>query len=75
VLLRARDGPGARQARWWIDGRESGRGERLAWFPMPGEHRIALRDPAGTLLDEVRVEVRGATLLSARRPPPGPPPR
>jgi penicillin-binding protein 1C len=75
VLLRARDGPGARQARWWIDGREAGRGERLAWFPMPGEHRIALRDPAGILLDEVRVEVRGATLLSARRPPPGPPPR
>lgn len=75
VLLRARPGPGTAQARWSIDGREAGRGERLAWFPTPGAHRIALRAADGALLEEVRIEVRGATRISARQPPPAPPPR
>ena len=73
VLLRARRSRDAGQARWWIDGREAGRGAQLAWFPMPGMHRIALRDAAGTTLDQVEIEVRGA--VSAPRPRPARPPR
>ena len=78
VMLRAHHSREAAQARWWIDGREAGRGARLAWFPMPGVHRISLRDAAGNPLDEVEIEVRGATLraaLSEPRPPRAPPPR
>ncbi len=78
VMLRAHHSRQAAQARWWIDGREVGRGARLAWFPMPGVHRISLRDAAGNRLDEVEVDVRGATLraaLSEPRPPRAPPPR
>ena len=78
VMLRAHQSREAAQARWWIDGREAGRGARLAWFPMPGVHRISLRDAAGNRLDEVEIEVRGATLraaLSEPRPPRAPPPR
>ena len=73
VLLRAHRSREAGQARWWIDGREAGRGAQLAWFPMPGMHRIALRDAAGATLDQVEIEVRGA--LSAPRPRSGRPPR
>jgi penicillin-binding protein 1C len=73
VLLRAHRSRDAAQARWWIDGREAGRGPQLAWFPMPGMHRIALRDAAGATLDQVAIEVRGA--VSAPRPRPAPPPR
>ena len=68
VLLRARPGPDAAQARWSIDGREAGRGERLAWFPTPGAHHIALRRADGALLDEVRVEVRGASAKRVSTP-------
>ncbi|MBP8307514.1 MAG: penicillin-binding protein 1C [Burkholderiaceae bacterium] len=73
VLLRAHRSRAADQARWWIDGRELGRGAQLAWFPMPGPHTIALRDAAGETLDQVEIEVRGA--LSAPRPQPARPPR
>ena len=65
VLLRAHRSRHSAQARWWLDGREIGRGAHLPWFPMPGVHRIALRDAAGTLLDEVSIEVRGAQEKSA----------
>jgi penicillin-binding protein 1C len=47
---------------WWLDGRRLGRGERLAWAPWPGRHRLELRDPAGRVIDRAAFEVRGATL-------------
>ncbi len=73
VLLRAHRSRQADQARWWINGREVGRGAQHPWFPMPGVHQIALRDAAGVTLDQVEIEVRGA--VSARRQRPAPPPR
>lgn len=50
---------------WVLDGRRLGRGERIAWAPMPGRHRLELRGDAGRLVEAVDFEVRGAVL----RPP------
>ncbi|XAH25028.1 penicillin-binding protein 1C [Xylophilus sp. GW821-FHT01B05] len=46
--------------RWQIDGRPLARGARADWLPWPGRHRIQLVDARGAVLDEVRIEVRGA---------------
>ena len=45
---------------WRIDGREAGRGPTLSWLPWPGRHSIQLASENGQVLDEVRLEVRGA---------------
>lgn len=45
--------------------REIGRGSQVGWLPWPGRHRIELVDAAGTVLDSVQVEVRGAGALVA----------
>ena len=45
---------------WRLDGKPLGRGPQVAWLPWPGRHVIQLTDAAGTVLDEVRIEVRGA---------------
>ncbi|MDE2415284.1 MAG: penicillin-binding protein 1C [Comamonadaceae bacterium] len=46
--------------RWFIDGRQAGQGQRLAWLPWPGRHRLELRDAHGRVLDQLQFEVRGA---------------
>jgi penicillin-binding protein 1C len=46
--------------RWQIDGKEVGRGSTAQWLPWPGRHRLQLLGDAGQVLDEVRLEVRGA---------------
>ncbi|WP_428564725.1 penicillin-binding protein 1C [Ramlibacter sp.] len=57
----AAGGVGPRSAlRWRIDGKEFARGNAAAWLPWPGRHRVQLVDAAGAVLDEVRIEVRGA---------------
>ena len=45
---------------WRLDGKPLGGGPQVAWLPWPGRHVIQLTDAAGTVLDEVRIEVRGA---------------
>ncbi|MBV7455502.1 penicillin-binding protein 1C [Acidovorax sp. sif1233] len=45
---------------WRMDGRPLGRGARVAWMPWPGRHVVQLTDAQGQVLDEVRIEVRGA---------------
>lgn len=50
---------------WQIDDQRLGSGTSQGWLPIPGHHRIQLRDGNGQVLDEVRIEVRGAG-LSAR---------
>jgi penicillin-binding protein 1C len=47
-------------ARWRMDGKPLGHGAELAWLPWPGRHRLELVDVHGTVLDAVRIEVRGA---------------
>ena len=56
-------GPQAAHLRWQINGRDMGKGPRLAWLPMPGRHTVKLVDASGQVLDETRIEVRGAGLL------------
>ncbi|MDD2711878.1 MAG: penicillin-binding protein 1C [Simplicispira sp.] len=46
--------------RWRLDGQPLGQGAQLAWLPWPGRHRVQLTDARGVVLDEVRLEVRGA---------------
>ena len=53
-------GADANALRWWIDEREIGRGPRAQWLPWPGRHVVQLRDTAGRVQDERRIEVRGA---------------
>ena len=50
---------------WVLDGRRLGRGEKLAWAPWPGRHRLELRGADGRVVEAVNFEVRGAAL----RPP------
>lgn len=53
---------------WRMDGKPLGRGARVAWLPWPGRHVVQLTDARGNVLDEVRMEVRGAGAV-------GPPPQ
>lgn len=46
--------------RWVMDGQRLGQGRQLAWMPWPGRHVLQLQDGQGRVLDEVRLEVRGA---------------
>ncbi len=70
LVLQAEASAGRRPGlRWWIDQREIGRGERVQWLPWPGRHRIQLKDGAGTVLDERRIDVRGAVLRPGAKPP------
>ena len=50
------------QASWRLDGRIVGQGPAVDWLPMPGRHELALVDRSGKVLQQVRFEVRGATL-------------
>jgi penicillin-binding protein 1C len=47
-------------ARWRLDGKPLGQGERVAWLPWPGRHVVQLVDAQGQVMDEIRIEVRGA---------------
>ncbi|MDP9902991.1 penicillin-binding protein 1C [Variovorax ginsengisoli] len=55
---------------WRIDGKAFARGNQAQWMPWPGRHVIELADARGEVLDSVRIEVRGAGVLTpvARRP-------
>jgi penicillin-binding protein 1C len=48
---------------WRMDGKPLGRGGEVAWMPWPGRHLVQLTDARGTVLDEVRIEVRGAGVV------------
>ncbi|WP_298209839.1 penicillin-binding protein 1C [Acidovorax sp.] len=49
-----------RQLLWRMDGKPLGRGPEVAWLPWPGRHVVQITDTAGQVLDEIRIEVRGA---------------
>ena len=46
--------------RWLVDGKVFAKGASAQWRPWPGRHVVQLTDVRGELLDEVRLEVRGA---------------
>lgn len=55
---------------WRIDGKAFARGNQAQWMPWPGRHVVELADARGEVLDSIRIEVRGAGVLTpvARRP-------
>lgn len=69
LQLKAAAGKNAAQLRWRLDDKPLGQGPHLTWLPWPGRHRITLTDARGTVLDEVRLEVRGAGVRADASPP------
>ncbi|WP_063533985.1 transglycosylase domain-containing protein [Burkholderia sp. MSMB1589WGS] len=55
---------------WRLDGKVIGHGDRLAWMPWPGSHRLELVDARGDVADAVGFEVRGAFARTAANPKP-----
>ncbi len=53
---------------WRIDGKPLSRGNSAQWLPWPGRHVVQLRSARGVLLDEVRLEVRGAGVRQGAAP-------
>ena len=45
-----------------VDGKEFARGNDERWLPWPGWQVVRLVDASGKVLDEIRLEVRGAGL-------------
>jgi penicillin-binding protein 1C len=43
-----------------MDGKPFAKGANAQWLPWPGRHVVQLTDARGTVLDEIRLEVRGA---------------
>jgi penicillin-binding protein 1C len=52
--------------RWLVDGKPFANGSTAQWLPWPGRHVIQLAGERGEVLDEVRVEVRGAGIKGLR---------
>jgi len=58
-----------RGVQWRIDGKHFARGNSAQWLPWPGRHVIELVDASGKVVDQRRLEVRGAGVVtkSARK--------
>ena len=52
--------------RWLMDGKSLGQGATLQWLPWPGRHVVQLTNARGEVLDEIRLEVRGAGVKQAQ---------
>ncbi len=52
--------------RWLMDGKHFAKGTSAQWLPWPGRHVVQLTDARGVVVDEVRVEVRGAGVRSTQ---------
>ena len=57
------------QLRWRIDGKTIASGPQAQWLPWPGKHVVQLADVHGTVLDEIKIEVRGAGVKPRRNKP------
>ncbi|MBC7618931.1 MAG: penicillin-binding protein 1C, partial [Candidatus Saccharibacteria bacterium] len=51
--------------RWQVDGKPFARGTQAQWLPWPGRHVVQLLGSNGQVLDEVKIEVRGAGVKTA----------
>ncbi len=54
--------------RWRMDGKEFARGASAQWLPWPGKHTVQLVGERAEVLDEIRIEVRGAGVKVALKP-------
>ncbi|WP_077001513.1 penicillin-binding protein 1C [Variovorax sp. KK3] len=52
---------------WRLDGKPFARGGSAQWLPWPGRHVVELADAQGKVIDQVRLEVRGAGIRRAAR--------
>ncbi len=55
-----------RELRWLMDGKPLARGTQAQWLPWPGRHVVQLLDHSGQVVDEIRLEVRGAGVREAK---------
>jgi penicillin-binding protein 1C len=55
----------AATAQWRLNGKSLGAAKELQWLPLPGRHTLQLVDAQGSVLDEVKFEVRGAAMKTA----------
>jgi penicillin-binding protein 1C len=62
-------------ARWLMDGKPLAQGTQVQWLPWPGRHVVQLADGSGQVVDEIRIEVRGAGVKAAAPTHQGPAPR
>ena len=46
--------------RWQMDGKVIAKGAAAQWLPWPGKHVVRITSERGEVLDEIRLEVRGA---------------
>ncbi|SEL92737.1 penicillin-binding protein 1C [Variovorax sp. YR750] len=53
-----------RGVQWRVDGKPLARGNTVQWFPWPGRHVIELVDASGKVVDQRRLEVRGAGVVA-----------
>jgi penicillin-binding protein 1C len=51
---------------WLMDGKVFAKGASVQWLPWPGRHVVQIANSQGLVLDEVRLEVRGAGVLAKR---------
>jgi penicillin-binding protein 1C len=51
---------------WRMDGKPFAKGPTAQWLPWPGKHVVQITDATGRVLDEVRIEVRGAGVRTAQ---------
>ena len=51
--------------RWLLDGKPLAQGNQALWMPWPGRHTLQITDAKGKVLDEVKLEVRGAGVKKA----------
>jgi penicillin-binding protein 1C len=52
-------------AQWRLNGKNLGAAKDVQWLPMPGRHALQLVDAQGSVMDEVKFEVRGAAMKTA----------
>ena len=53
---------------WRMDGKLLARGQEVQWPPWPGRHVVQLTDAKGAVVDEIKLEIRGAGLKTATVP-------
>jgi penicillin-binding protein 1C len=52
-------------AQWLLNGKPLGKASSMQWLPMPGRHTLQLANAQGSVIDEVKFEVRGAAMKTA----------
>ncbi|OYT93438.1 MAG: penicillin-binding protein 1C [Burkholderiales bacterium PBB3] len=52
--------------RWKMDGKVFASGNAAQWLPWPGRHVVQIVDSKGKVLDEIKLEVRGAGVVAKR---------